>query len=192
MINTARFIWQFCRHPRQTGAIAPSGRRLATAIVQALGPVEPGRLVVELGPGTGVFTRAIRHLLPNNPLMVIERNPRFARQLRERFPDIIVAEDCASRLGDLIEQHGYQSAQVGGVISGLPLLSLPPEVTNRIFAGLTATLDADTRFVNFTYSQKGFRRLQTPGFRLVETRRVFINVPPASVMTLQPVLTRAA
>ena len=66
MITAAKFLWQFCRHPSQTGALAPSGKKLSRAIVEAIGPVEPGKVVIELGPGTGVFTRAIRRLLPDS------------------------------------------------------------------------------------------------------------------------------
>jgi len=53
------FVREFLRTPWQTGAVAPSSRRLGAAMVEPIPSSSPAR-VVELGPGTGAFTEAIR------------------------------------------------------------------------------------------------------------------------------------
>ena len=53
-----RFGFQWAVKPRSVGAIAPSGRQLARAMAAQVDPALPGS-VVELGPGTGVITRAL-------------------------------------------------------------------------------------------------------------------------------------
>jgi phosphatidylethanolamine/phosphatidyl-N-methylethanolamine N-methyltransferase len=188
MLNSLRFLREFILHPGQTGALAPSSRRLGEAMVRALGPVEPGKLIIELGPGTGSFTQVIRDLLPNNPVLAIERNEHFAAQLRERFPDMHIAEGCASKIREAISASNEPEIEVGGVISGLPLLSLPKELIADIFASLKQVLPEDGTFVNFTYSKRSFkRRLDTPLFKIVASHHVLLNLPPASVMVLRPV-----
>ena len=185
MLHSLRFLKEFCLHPSQTGALAPSGRRLAKGVVQALGPLEPQELVVELGPGTGAFTRALRAQLPDNPVIAIERNERFVIGLRKRFPDVVIAEGCASEIRKNLRQHHLEDHRIGGVISGLPLLSLPKPLVRNIFASLSDILPAGATFINFTYSKRTFRRIETPGFEVVESRRVLLNVPPASIMILR-------
>lgn len=187
MLNSLRFLREMVLHPGQTGAVAPSGRRLARAMIDALGPVAPGALIVELGPGTGSFTRVIRERRPHNPLLAIERNPRFVGQLRRRFPDAHIVEGCASQIRTAIDRAGLDGTPVAGVISGLPLLSLPKPLVGKVFASLADVLPEGTSFVNFTYSKRGFhRRLDTPLFAVADSRHVLCNFPPATVMTLRP------
>jgi phosphatidylethanolamine/phosphatidyl-N-methylethanolamine N-methyltransferase len=185
LLNSLRFLAEFVRHPSQTGAVSPSGRSLAKAIVKALGDVPPGQLVIELGPGLGSFTRALQRLLPDNPVLAIERNAHFVAQLRRKLPTVAVHEGCASDLSGALAAHGMQELPIAGVISGLPLLVLPQPLVRSIFHNLAAVLPAEAPFINFTYSQRSFRKVETPGYRIVKTRRVLLNVPPASVMTLR-------
>ena len=53
---------RFLRSPRTVGALTASSRALAVAMVEGLALEQPGH-VVELGPGTGVFTAAIAERL---------------------------------------------------------------------------------------------------------------------------------
>ena len=50
------FLKQYLRNPFGTGGVAPSGRQLAKLMVAKLAP-QPSEIIVELGPGTGSFTR---------------------------------------------------------------------------------------------------------------------------------------
>jgi 23S rRNA (adenine-N6)-dimethyltransferase len=59
---------------------------LAADIVRAAG-VRPGDLVLDLGAGTGVLTRALARAGPR--VVAVELNPELARGLRARFPDVV-------------------------------------------------------------------------------------------------------
>jgi phosphatidylethanolamine/phosphatidyl-N-methylethanolamine N-methyltransferase len=181
--ETLHFIGQFATRFRQTGAVMPSGGPLARAMVEAVGPLVPGTVVVELGPGTGVFTRELVRRFPANPLVVVEFNQVFAARLRSGMPAVRVVEGCASKLVDHLAALGIVPAQVGAVVSGLPLLSLPRELAVDIVAAIAAALPIDRRYVQFTYSQRAWRRFELPNLRLERSRRVWLNVPPAAVMT---------
>ncbi len=60
-----RFFLQWLRRPAQVGAVAPSGRALAAALVAGIDIEAPGA-VIELGPGTGADGPAHR-LGPRQP-----------------------------------------------------------------------------------------------------------------------------
>jgi phosphatidylethanolamine/phosphatidyl-N-methylethanolamine N-methyltransferase len=88
-VEMALFVGAWLREPAATGAISPSGPSLARLMTQALAP--DGGPVVELGPGTGVFTRAmLARGLPEASLVLVERDAEFARRLRLRYPQATV------------------------------------------------------------------------------------------------------
>jgi phospholipid N-methyltransferase len=60
--DTFRFIRQFLRTPGSIGAVAPSSKYLAKAMVAGV-VLEPGQRLLEFGPGTGPFTAATCHLV---------------------------------------------------------------------------------------------------------------------------------
>jgi phosphatidylethanolamine/phosphatidyl-N-methylethanolamine N-methyltransferase len=104
--------------PRSVGAIAPSGANLASLITSeitaASGPV------LELGPGTGVFTEALLERgVRESDLTLIEYGSDFMRLLQARFPKARVLWMDAAWMAsyDLFEQP------LGAVVSGLPLLN---------------------------------------------------------------------
>src|SRR5262245_40314490 len=80
------FFRQCRRHFRSTGAILPSTRFLARALVSELRkPRGPAR-ILEVGPGTGSVTREVlRRLSPGDRLDLVEINGQFVDLLRQRF-----------------------------------------------------------------------------------------------------------
>jgi phospholipid N-methyltransferase len=58
-------------NPMQVGAIAPSGPDLARVIVDTA-QIEVGHTIVELGAGSGSFTREIVNRHPDNRLFAFE------------------------------------------------------------------------------------------------------------------------
>lgn len=184
VLETLQFLGQCATHIRTTGALAPSGKALARAMVTAMGPLQPGQVIVELGPGTGVFTREIRKRYPTHPVVAIEFNEQFVKTLRTRMAmaDVHIIQGCASQTVGHLNALGFEKNQVGAVISGLPLLSLPRELSNSIFAAIADILEPGRRYVQFTYSKRMWKKFQPPGFRFDQTRMVWLNVPPAVVM----------
>src|SRR3981189_2360054 len=83
--NVLLFFRALACNPRSVGAIAPSGANLASLITSeitaASGPV------LELGPGTGVFTEArLERGVRESDLTLIEYGSDFMRLLQARFP----------------------------------------------------------------------------------------------------------
>ena len=100
MSDLAAFLRAWARDPLGIAAVAPSGPSLARLITAHITPdMAP---VIELGPGTGVFTKALLERgLQQSDLILIENEADFARMLETRFPQArIVRGDAAT-----VEKH---------------------------------------------------------------------------------------
>ncbi|WFE74745.1 class I SAM-dependent methyltransferase [Roseinatronobacter sp. S2] len=144
----ARFLRAWLADPLAIAAVAPSGRTLARIMTAGIGP-ETGP-VIELGPGTGVFTRALlfRRVAPEN-LLLIERSPAFTLLLRERFPELDIVCDLAQSLDHHARARLQRSA--GAIVSGLPLLAMSRSIQQKILTVAYSTLRPGGTFVQFTY-----------------------------------------
>lgn len=176
------FFRQWLRRPFAIGAVMPSGRELARAMANA-SESGSGRLIVELGGGTGSITQALLDTgLPPEQLVVVERDRRLYRVLTARFPGIrILHMDALQALKVLGEEC---RGEVGSIVSGLPLLSMPPEFQEQLLEESFRLVGRDGGFIQFTYgpvSPVSQRRLSGMGLRAEKVSRARLNIPPASV-----------
>lgn len=176
--GAAAFLRSLLSDPLRTGAIAPSGRRLARAVAAEVDPSAQG-CVIELGPGTGVFTRALleRGIAPQR-LVLIEFNPEFCSLLATRFAGVRIIR------GDAYEVARHAAdAELGrpaAIVSGLPLLNRPMSDRAQLIAAALELGGPDMPFVQFSY---GIGPPVPPGatWRVSPARRVWLNFPPAAV-----------
>src|ERR1700733_12770616 len=124
--NAVANPWGFFRHwlinPRKMGSVVPSSPALCRRLVAHTRCAE-NEVVVELGAGTGVISRALLESgLPPQRLFAVEIMPGLANHLRRVLPGANVIEGDARQLPKLIpaQWHG----RVGTVICGIPLLLL--------------------------------------------------------------------
>ncbi len=132
--------------------------------------------VLELGPGTGVFTAALLERgLPPERLTLIEYDKVFAAALRARFPRVRVIEGDAFAFAALVGSMSFSA-----VVSGLPLLNTPREMGRALIAQALANSVRGAPFVQFSY---GFGPpVPAPeGASVVLTTRIWRNLPPAAV-----------
>ena len=105
------FLKQFVKNPRTVGALAPSSTQLAEAMVDGI-PWDSVRTAIEVGPGTGAFTAAIRERLKDEArFFVVEINPAHCERLRVRFPDLTIHEGSAIDLPSLCRERSVSIAQ---------------------------------------------------------------------------------
>ncbi|MDQ2065059.1 methyltransferase domain-containing protein [Xinfangfangia sp. CPCC 101601] len=175
--DLALFRRRLLKNPRQVSAVAPSSQTLARAMTLGLGP-QSGP-VVEFGPGTGRFTAAIlaRGVPPEN-LTLFELDEEFVAHLRQKFPGVTVHQAPAQEAARLITQ------QVGVVISGLPLLSMPEPVRQGIVAAAFEILAPRGRYLQFTYGNRPPlppELIAALGLTVSRGHKVWANLPPARV-----------
>jgi len=84
--NTQNFLKCSCARPALTSAIVPSSPWLAERMVEGV-RLSQAKVVIEIGPGTGAFTRAIeKQISPSTFFMAVEIDEHFASHLKEQFP----------------------------------------------------------------------------------------------------------
>ena len=174
------FLRSWVAEPLRVGAIAPSGSALADLITRDIGP-HTGP-VIELGPGTGVFTaRLLARGVAEAQLTLVEYGSDFARLLQLRFPEARVMWMDAARLKTL----AFEASQPpGAVVSGLPLLSLSVRKVISILDGVFHHLGPGGAFYQFTYGPRcpvSRPILDRLGLRATLVGRALVNVPPATV-----------
>lgn len=184
---STEFLKTFLRRPGQVGAIAPSSRHLAAAMVDWF-DWERMKNVVEYGPGTGVFTEAIlQRLQPGSKFFAIERSPELCAITRQRCPTADVCEASVEDVAELCRQRGIEA--VDGIICGLPWASFPDGLQRSCLEAMKTVLVPGGQFATFAYWQgllmpaaHRFRRRLDEYFSHIETSpTVWRNLPPAFI-----------
>ncbi|WDZ75207.1 rRNA adenine N-6-methyltransferase family protein [Ensifer adhaerens] len=178
--DSLHFFRSWLANPLRVASVTPSSRSLARLITREVGARHAP--VLELGPGTGVFTRAlIERGLREEDLVLVESGPEFASVLRQRFPTATILTIDAARLGDSLPQT---PSGIGAAVSGLPLLSMPPRKVMAILAGVFLAMRPGGSLYQFTYGPRcPIPRpvLDRLGLRAIRLGGTFRNFPPASV-----------
>lgn len=177
------FLNEYIRHPRTTGAIAPSSKYLARKMAEQI-DYKKTKTIVELGPGTGGFTKEIlKRKAPGTILILIEINETFVKQLQNQFkdiPNLHIIHGSAENMKDYLKELHLPKIDV--VLSGLPFTSMPVAVSKNILSRIEDTLDYQGSFITFQYSlvKKAFIQQFFPSISL---KKVWGNLPPAYVLS---------
>jgi phosphatidylethanolamine/phosphatidyl-N-methylethanolamine N-methyltransferase len=209
------YIWAECgsfirecrRHFHTTGAILPSSRFLARALVRQLRGPRSACRILEVGPGTGSVTCEIaRRMREGDRLDAVEINPHFVGLLEQRLRKDRIFRRCRDQV-EVIQaavQDLLGEAVYDFIVSGLPLNNFPAHEVREIFATYNRLLKPGGTLTFYEYVF--VRQLKTPFvdrrerrrlFRVgrvmreyirdyqVRRERIFINVPPATVRHLR-------
>ncbi len=175
-----RFLRSWIADPLRVAAIAPSSESLARLITKEVLPCNGS--VLELGPGTGVFTKALLvRGVHEKDITLVEFDERFAARLQDRFPQARVVHMDASRLA---KHNLYPAANVNAVISALPLLTMSPKKMMSILSAAFDCLRPAGSFYQFTYAPYcpvPRPLLERLGLRATRIGGTVRNLPPAAV-----------
>lgn len=144
-----RFFKGWIDKPRAVGSIVPTSSVTARKMASVVDP-SSGLPVLELGPGTGVITKAILQagIKPEN-LWSIEYSQDFVRHLRRDFPGVNIIQgdafDLDATLGD------KPDTVFDSVISGVPLLNFPVPQRIAYVEDLLDRLPPGRPIVQITY-----------------------------------------
>lgn len=175
LVEQARFLGRLLGQPKTIGAIAPSSRALGRAMAAQI-PAGDGP-VLELGPGTGVVTRAIleRSIAPAR-LTAIEFDPQFAALMHARFPAVRVVEGNAFEMARTLGE----AKDFAAIVSSLPLLNFPMAMRESILTQIFARLVPGAPFIQFSYGLNP--PVASPeGVTVMRAAHVLFNLPPARV-----------
>ena len=149
-------------------------------------PTDPNEYVLELGPGTGAVTQALLERgLRHDRLVAIEKSPKLARLLRDRFPRIRVITGDALQLDKLFKKQLRRVENVGAVISSLPLRIFTPTDAQAIAGRIRSLLRPGGTWAQYSYHLGRQRPRGTSAFRLISSDVVWWNLPPARISVYQ-------
>lgn len=186
------FAFEALANYKTTGAIAPSSRYLARAMLLPL-TLRPGSVVVELGAGTGVMTQGLLDILPvNGVLLSFEINSRFYEYLKNKFSDrrLVLLKVRAEHLKKELYKRGYQ--HVDAVVSSLALGFFSDSERRALLDSFVPLMDDNSVYTQYQYIQGlelkngRFRRYNIQSmlrqyFCSVQCKTVWRNIPPAFV-----------
>lgn len=201
------FVREALRDIHHTGSVWPSSRQLAREMTRTLRALPSPRRILEVGPGTGPFTRdLLRILRAGDQLDLVELNDKFCKELekkqvgpfRSKHPGVKVQIHCAAI--ETVKLDGSYDV----IVCGLPFNNFPPKLVRSIFKRLLALLRPGGELVYFEYAgvrmlkgtvaspevRDSLRRIGAVGRglrRRHEGRRKLVlgNLPPAFSVRLQ-------
>ena len=180
MKDSLLFLGKFLKHGTAIASLAPSSPWLSRTTVRNL-DWDRAKVLVELGAGTGPITKVLAEKArPDCRVVVLERDPDFARILRERFQgykNFDVIEGDVRDLTAILERLGI--SQVDAVISGLPVPSFPKDLQRDLFRVVKKILVPGGTYNQITEMPWVYLRFYRKFFQDVQFAFEPRNLPPA-------------
>lgn len=176
-----RFFKGWMDGPKRVGAILPTSGITARRMASVITP-QSGLPVLELGPGTGIITKAIlqRGIAPEK-LVSIEFSTDFYQHLVKTFQGVRFingdAFDLENTLGDM------KDSQFDAVISAIPMLSFPMERRIALLEDLLNRMPHGRPVMQITYGPVSPIIAQPDRYRIKHYDFVVRNIPPAQLWT---------
>ncbi|MGF9565373.1 phospholipid N-methyltransferase PmtA [Neorhizobium sp. JUb45] len=174
-----RFFKGWMDGPKSVGAICPTSSITAKRMASVINPAS-GLPVLELGPGTGVITKAIleRGVAPDN-LVSIEYSTDFYQNLVKAYPGVHFVNGDAF---DLDKTLGDKSGVIfDSVISAIPLLSFPMERRIALLESALDRMPAGRPFMQITYGPISPVIAKPDRYKIKHYDFVVRNIPPAQL-----------
>ena len=138
-------------------------------------------IIVELGPGNGVFTKGIlERMKQTSVLYSFELNRQFYEHIDATIKDdrLILINDTAEKIQEYLAKDGIEKADY--IVSSLPFTVIPKEVKIPIMNRCAKALKDDGMFIQFQYSLNALKMFQTK-FSKVKLDFTPMNFPPAFI-----------
>lgn len=181
MVSKRIFIKQFFKDRQMVGAVAPSTRFLGEKMLENI-DFSTSKLLIELGPGNGVFTDVIiERMADDAKLLVFELNDEFYNSLSARIKDprVQIIHDSA----EFLDKYS-NGEKMDAVISSLPLMVFPEELRKTVVQASHDILKPEGKYMQFQYSLQSKKLLESL-YKTVSVKFTIKNFPPAFVYTCQ-------
>lgn len=175
-----KFLRTFFKERKQVGAVAPSSRFLVKKMCDKV-DFKNANIIIELGPGTGVFTKEIlKRANVDAKIFVFELNEDFYNILKAKLKDprLVLVNDSAEKMGVTLAAHQVSAADA--VISSLPLTVIPEPIKTNIVKAAHEVLRQNGTYVQYQYSLSAKKLLES-FFGKLNLRFSLINIPPAFI-----------
>jgi phosphatidylethanolamine/phosphatidyl-N-methylethanolamine N-methyltransferase len=174
-----KFFKGWIDKPRAVGAIIPTSsvtaRRMASVI-----DARSGLPVLEVGPGTGVITKAIlgRGVKPSD-LYAVEYSSEFVSHLRRNYPGVNVIEGDGFNLDRTLGDK--RDVVFDCVVSGVPLLNFAVERRVAYLDSLLKRIPTGRPVVQLTYGPKSPIPPGHGDYTVEHFHFILRNIPPTQL-----------
>jgi len=178
--GTGLFIKQGIKKFKTHGSIFPSSKFLGKKMLKNV-DMKDGVCIVELGAGTGVFTKQIIERLPkDSKLIVFEINRELVDFLQGQIVDdrVLIIEGDARNIKKHLDGIGV--FRVDYIISGLPLGNFSKKDIQEILESISESLGKTGVYLQFQYLMASYLQIR----KMFKTKIVgyeYRNMPPAFV-----------
>lgn len=159
-------------------AIAPSSSFLVRRVCKWI-DFEADNVVVEYGPGNGVFSEYIlNRMTEDSTLVLIESNPDFVDTLQDMTKDdprAIVVDGRAENISEILDAHEIEAADY--IVSGIPFSFFDEDERQDLLIRTRDALAEDGKFLvyqNYNHLEDDLRRHFSEVTKEFEPR----NIPP--------------
>ncbi|MEN6440065.1 MAG: methyltransferase domain-containing protein [Syntrophobacter sp.] len=139
-------------------------------------------LIVEYGPGTGVFSKyLLEHMRDDSRLILIERNRNFKSILKAKLKDprVIVVHESAENVLETL--RSCKESEADYIISGIPFSFLDPDLKHRILYNTHRALKPGGKFLVYQTCFQTNNHLKNhlqKYFPQVNSKYELANIPP--------------
>jgi phosphatidylethanolamine/phosphatidyl-N-methylethanolamine N-methyltransferase len=174
-----QFFKGWINRPKTVGSIVPTSSITARKMASIVNP-DSGLPVLEVGPGTGVITRAIlaRGVKPEN-LYALEYSPEFVRHLRRLYPGVNIIEGDAFNMSAALGER--RDMVFDSVVSGVPLLNFPVARRIAYIESLLDRIPAGRPIVQLTYGPLSPIPAGRGDYRVEHFHFIVRNIPPTQL-----------
>lgn len=174
-----RFFKGWMDGPKSVGAILPTSGVTARRMASVITP-QSGLPVLELGPGTGIITKAIlqKGIAPEN-LVSVEYSTPFYQHLTKTFPRVNFINGDAFDLDKTL--GNFRDQQFDCVISAIPLLSFPMQKRIDLLEDLLNRMPPGRPMMQITYGAISPIVARPDRYQIKHYDFVVRNIPPAQL-----------
>lgn len=181
-----KFFKTWIDKPKALGAVLPTSSATARRMASLINP-QCDDPVLELGPGTGVITKAIlaRGMRPAQ-LYSVEYTEAFIPQLRLDFPQVNIIHGNAFALDDVLVDTGGRKFDT--VVSAIPLLNFPIEQRVDFLNSLFERLNPGRPVVQISYGPNSPVPPDWQTYSVEPFDWMVRNIPPARLWVYRRIL----
>lgn len=181
--ETLAYIKNFIKD-RNVASVTPSSPFLVRRVCRRMDFGGTRRVVVEYGPGTGVFSRRIVKMMgPDDRLLLIETNRNFVEALRPlaRDPRVEVFHEKAQHVKEVLQRAGEPDG-ADYILSGIPFSFFDDAERHALIRTTRQALKPGGKFLvyqHYNHMEKPLRQ----HFGRVEKDFELLNLPPIHIQS---------
>ncbi len=179
-MDTLIYIMNFIKD-RNVASITPTSSVGVKKVCSKI-DFSQNNVIVEYGPGTGVFTKyLLKNMREDSRLILIERNRNFNSFLKKniRDPRMVLIQDSAENVLDNL--RACKESEADYIISGIPFSFLDPELKHKILYNTHRALKKGGKFLVYQTCFQTNNHLKVhlqQYFPTVNSKYEIANIPP--------------